>query len=303
MADRTSLKAIVFDIQRFALHDGPGIRTTVFVKGCPLRCLWCHNPESQAYHSELSFDYDKCRECLAEGTQCPFGVKLEGEQIRHDRHPGFDSPEHQCPRQAVKIYGTLRTVEEVMAEVMADHAYYDRSGGGLTVSGGEPMSSFEWTLELCRTAKMNGIHVCLDTSGYAPRERFADIMPYVDLFLYDYKVSDPAQHRTLTGVSQDPILSNLDYLYRQGASVLLRCPLIPGVNDGEEHLSAIAELDRKYPNLHEINLMPYHNMGRDKAARIGKQEELPGIDHADEGVVQGWLEQLVRLGSTRSQRS
>lgn len=259
------MEGIVFDIQRFALHDGPGIRTTVFLKGCPLRCLWCHNPESQQFEPQVSIDREK---------------------------PGSED--------AVKVIGTRMSVADVMREVQSDYDYYLNSGGGMTVSGGEPMAQFPFALELCKAGRAAGIHTCLDTSGYASRERFEEIAPWVDLFLYDYKATEPSAHRSLTGVSNEPILGNLDMLYRAGASIILRCPLIPGVNDTEEHLRGIAKLARKYPNLARIELMPYHDMGNHKAVRVGQVAPLAGKKSATNEEKQEWLEKLSGFGCSAS---
>lgn len=282
---------VIFDIQRFALHDGPGIRTTVFLKGCPLRCLWCHNPESQSFSPQYSFDYNKCRECLQAGYTCPNGVTSEG----HDRR--LINPDAICPFDAVKLMGEETTVERVLGEVEKDRAYYAKSGGGLTISGGEPMAQFDFCLALARGARERGLHVCLDTSGHAPRERFAAILPYVDLFLYDYKAT--AQHRTLTGVVHELVRSNLDFLAKQDAAVILRCPLVPGVNDTDEHLAAIADLARRYPGM-SVELMAYHNMGSHKAVRVGQAAPLAHLPTADEATKAAWLDRLHDLGCTQA---
>ncbi|HWI64666.1 MAG TPA: glycyl-radical enzyme activating protein, partial [Symbiobacteriaceae bacterium] len=162
---------IVFDIQRFALHDGPGIRTTVFLKGCPLRCAWCHNPESQVGRPQYSFEYAKCARCLSEGHVCPSGVTLSDGSIVHDRLRIDPATFDLCPHDAARVIGREMAAEAVLAEVVKDAAYYRRSGGGLTISGGEPMAQFDFCLALARGARERGLHVCLDTSGHAPTER------------------------------------------------------------------------------------------------------------------------------------
>ncbi|MGE5676071.1 MAG: glycyl-radical enzyme activating protein [Mycobacterium leprae] len=290
----------MFDIQRFALHDGPGIRTTVFLKGCPLRCIWCHNPESQLAKPQYSFDYKKCSQCLAEGHTCLQGVTLEGTEIRHDRTLIRPEAFDLCPYDAVKVVGEPRTVADVLAEVERDMAYYARSGGGLTISGGEPMQQFDFCLALAQKAKAQGIHVCLDTSGHALQERYAAILPYVDLYLYDYKATGAEQHKALTKVENELILANLDYLYREGAAIILRCPLIPGVNDTPEHLAAIAALSARYSNLVGVDVMAYHDMGNHKAERVGQTAPLAGLKTVDEGQKQAWLAELHRLGCTKA---
>lgn len=291
---------IVFDIQRFALHDGPGIRTTVFLKGCPLRCVWCHNPESQLAKPQYSFDYNLCRRCLGEGHVCPNGVTITGDQIAHDRLRIDPATFGDCPYEAVRTMGQEMTTDQVMAEVEGDLAYYRRSGGGLTISGGEPMTQFPFALALARAAHERSIHVCLDTCGQAPQAQYEAILPYVDLFLYDYKATDAAEHRRLTGRSNDLILANLEFLLAQGAQVLLRCPLVPGVNDSDGHLAGIAALAGRYPGLQGVEIMAYHDFGSHKALRVGQQPGLTGISTADEEQKAAWLERLRHLGCDRA---
>lgn len=291
---------IVVDIQRFALHDGPGIRTTVFLKGCPLRCIWCHNPESQWAKPQYSFDYNLCRRCLREGHDCPNGVALAGDAITHDRLLINPATFAACPFDAAQTMGRAMTVEQVMAEVAGDVAYYRRSGGGLTISGGEPMAQFPFTLALARGARQAGIHVCLDTCGQAPQAQYAEILPYVDLFLYDYKATDLAEHKRLTGLGNELILANLEFLIAQGAKVVLRCPLVPGVNDSDGHLAGIAAVAARYPVLQGVEIMAYHDFGSHKALRVGQQPGLTGLSTADEEQKCRWLERLRALGCDRA---
>lgn len=229
----TMEQGIVFDIQRFSLHDGPGIRTTVFLKGCPLRCAWCHNPESWRKEPELWYRN---------------GVE--------------------------QLCGKAVTVEEVMAEVMADEAYYRNSGGGLTVSGGEPMVQFPFLKALLTIAKARGIHTCLETSGHCSTEKLIEIAPMVDLFLFDIKLTDPEEHRKYTGADNRWILENLDRLYRLGAKLLLRCPIIPGINDTDDHIGGIARLTKNYPGILGVEIMPYHDMGKGKWKELGRPYSL-----------------------------
>lgn len=285
------MTGIVFDIQRFALHDGPGIRTTVFLKGCPLQCLWCHNPESQAFAPQLSHNPERC------GT-CPACLEAKERGVASLK-PAAAYVE-ACPNGAFTLIGEPMTVERVMDEVMRDEAYYRRSGGGLTLSGGEPLAQFDFALALLKAAKERGLHTCLDTSGAVSERKIAEVAEFVDLFLFDYKATDPAEHQRLTGASNARILANLDFLYRRGARIRLRCPLIPSVNDTPEHLGGIAALSARYPDLESVEVMAYHDLGKDKAARVGMTYPLPHVPTADEATQAAWLGMLGTLGCTRA---
>lgn len=297
MADLT-----VFDLQRFALHDGPGIRTTIFLKGCPLDCIWCHNPESKKAKPQLGFLEKKCVYCGKCQQVCPKGVH----NIQENRHEISFSEcalcgkcVDACLNKALKIFGRKMTSDELLKTVVKDRDFYQRSGGGLTVSGGEPMMQFEGLRGLLKKAKEMGIHVCLDTSGQAPQERYREIAEYVDLFLFDYKLTDPLEHKKYTGVDNRQILSNLDYLCTHGSNVFLRCPIIPGINNKESHYRAIAELSQKYDAIRQVNLMTYHDMAKGKAAQIGETyplAELKTIEAAEKKQV---YEQVEAYGCCR----
>ena len=298
-----TLNGMIFDIQRSSLHDGPGIRTAVFLKGCPLRCVWCHNPESQSKTLDISFRAESCALCGTCTNTCKRGAhrNMEGGHV-YDRSLCDQCGEcvDTCLYEVLQLAGRVATVETVMAVVRSDRLFYKQSGGGFTITGGEPMLQAEFTLELLQAARAEGLHTCLDTSGWASQRAFEQVLPFVDLFLFDYKATDPATHKKLTGVSNELILSNLDYLALQSASIRLRCPLIPGVNDSPEHLEGIARLHRRLPSLVGIDLMAYHNVGNSKYERYGLENPLPDLKTTDEPTKQAWLETLHSMGCEKA---
>ncbi len=291
---------LVFDLKKFAIHDGPGIRTTVFLKGCPLHCLWCHNPESQSREPEISFVPSKCIGCGWCFRSCPAHCHV----MRDGKHV-FDRTNcvrcgicvRECYAQALELVGKPMTVEEVLTEVLKDRPFYEHSGGGMTISGGEPMAQYDFTRELLERAKQEGLHNCLDTSGFALWRQYEKLLPSVDIFLYDLKATDPARHMELTGVPLEPILRNLEALDAAGAETILRCPLVPGVNDDDAHLLAVAAIAEKLRHVREITLHPYHPLGESKLERMGYQAKWQGGVFAPEETVRHWLDTIA--GATR----
>ena len=277
--DLGNVKGNIFDIQRFSIHDGPGIRTNVFMKGCPLGCLWCHNPESRESSPELAFYAQKCIGCGACAAHCPAGLHAASEgarEFRRDHCVRCGSCARECVTGALAMIGREASAAEVLAEVKKDEIFYKNSGGGMTLSGGEPFYQPEFTLALLELAKLDGLHVCVETCGAAPFDTLAAAARFIDIFLYDIKEMDPARHKEFTGADNRLILENLRKLDGAGASIVLRCPVIPGLNDNENHLAQVCDLANSLKNIDHIDVEPYHPLGISKAEAIGKQ---PG--HAD----------------------
>jgi glycyl-radical enzyme activating protein len=288
----------IFDIQRFSIHDGPGIRTTVFLKGCPLHCLWCHNPESQERRVEIFFSPEKCIGCLFCLQTCPHGNhQFQDGQHRYQRETctGCGQCAAECYTEALEVVGRSASVDEVIGEVVKDIPFYRNSGGGMTLSGGEPMAQFEFSRELLLAARRQAIHTCLETSGCAPFTRYREIIPLVDLFLFDIKETDPDRHMQYTGVSNQLILENLSLLNSAGANIILRCPIIPGLNDRAEHLRAVADLAEHLEGVQEIHILPYHALGESKNERLGKTSPLAGVAMPEPEQSAAWVEEVRKI--------
>ena len=256
------MNAIIFDIERNSYVDGPGIRTTVFFKGCNLHCAWCHNPESQSAKPQMLFYKNKCMGCGKCREKCPSALEkcdLCGKCTIY------------CPHDAREICGKEYTVDEVMREIVKDKAFYETSGGGVTFSGGECMLQIEFLTKILKACKENGIHTAVDTAGHVPYERFEQILPYTDLFLYDVKCFDSDKHRQYTGVENQLILKNLKRLLTKSTPVWIRIPIIPTVNDTEEELQSIKKYLFSCGTPEKIELLPYHAMGEHKYAALGKE--------------------------------
>ena len=272
------VKGTVFDIKKFSIHDGPGIRTTVFFKGCPLHCWWCHNPESQSPGPELMVRPARCIQCGTCLDVCPQGaISRNGDAISTDpeKCTVCGTCVETCFAEAREIVGREMTVAQVMAKIERDVPFYDESGGGVTVSGGEPLLQPDFLLALLQACREREIHTALDTCGFAPWETLDRIRGYVDLFLYDLKLMDDARHRRFTGASNQPILENLQALSQHGHGIVLRVPVIPGVNDDEEDVRQIGRFAASLPDLRRVDLLPYHQTAAQKYERLHKTYRLP----------------------------
>jgi len=257
--------ATIFDIERNSYVDGPGIRTTVFFKGCNLRCAWCHNPESQSPKPQMMFFKNKCTGCGKCKEKCP--NHLESCEI-------CGKCTLYCPHDAREICGKEYTVDEVVREILKDKAFYEASGGGVTFSGGECMLQIDFLEDLLKECQKNGIHTAVDTAGYVPFEQFEQILPYTELILYDIKCFDSEKHKQYTGVGNELILENLKRLLATDKSVWIRIPIIPTVNDTEEEIRSIRSFLLSCGTPEKVELLPYHAKGAHKYAAIGKKVKM-----------------------------
>jgi pyruvate formate lyase activating enzyme len=275
-------EGIIFDIQRYSIHDGPGIRTVVFLKGCPLRCLWCCNPESQLTNPQLSFIQSKCIGCLECIKICP------NKAIRFDKEKGFlidyklcdmcGRCSDVCYPGARVIIGKKMSVDEVIAEVIKDKSFYNRSNGGVTLSGGEVLLQWGFAKEILKKCKELNINTAIETCGYCKWEYFTEVLEYVDLVLYDLKHLDSAEHKRLTGVDNQLILENAAKVVKKVKEMIIRVPLIPSLNDSKDNIMMLVDFVSTLEKVKEIDLLPYHQLGVSKYNQIGQTYKLNEIN-------------------------
>jgi pyruvate formate lyase activating enzyme len=291
----------IFDIQRFSIHDGPGIRTTVFLKGCPLRCKWCHNPESISPSAHLGVLPEKCTGCAACLPVCqPGALALTGAKrvvVDRVRCNQCGDCAAECDVKALEMVGRDATTAEVMDVVLRDRDYYRSSGGGVTLSGGEPLFQPAFARDLLQSAKSAGLDTVVETAGFVPWEVLSAVLPVTDLFLFDYKETDAHLHESFTGQSNVLILANLKRLHDTGGRILLRCPMIPEFNARKEHLDGIVRTAAALPRLEGVELLPYHRLGRSKLQRFGFHAQMPeSVKSPDAATVRGWNAYLAKQG-------
>ena len=313
----TDSKAPIFDIQSFSVHDGPGIRTTVFFKGCPLNCIWCHNPESKASRPQLLFYKNRCSGCLSCITLCETGAQIllpDGTHgIAHEKCTLCGKCTEICCYEAVKICGQFFSPKELFERIKGDMRYFaletgtktlpheqGASGesaeqGGITFSGGEPLLYADFIKDFC--SMIPDIHAAMETSGYGRIEDLEKIIDCIDLFLFDIKMMNNAEHYKLCGRKNDTILENLKFLHENKKDIILRLPLIPGINDTTEHFDGIAALIEKYPEIKKADILPYHNYGYAKAEGLGMEipPELPSLNPGKE-IIEKWRSEFRNRG-------
>ena len=278
--ESTQQHGMVFNIQKFSLNDGPGIRTVVFFKGCPLKCIWCANPESQEKDRQILWDEKKCLHCQTCIRNCP------AEAIEEDEGKILIKQElcqkqcqtpclKACPSGALSSAGEARTVEDIVRLAMQDEPFYQKSGGGVTLSGGEPLLQADFALALLKAFKERNVHTAIETTGFASHDVFQRVTAYTDLLLFDIKHWDEEKHIKFTGVPNGPILANLKYAIRQGKDVLPRLPVIPGVNDSPVDATGLAECLKK-AGAEKVQLLPFHQFGENKYRLLGRNYALAG---------------------------
>ena len=266
------MNGTLFNLQRFSTSDGSGIRTVVFFKGCPLNCSWCHNPESKKSKTEIFYNATNCIGCGECAAACPNGQhRFEENTHRYLRDDcvGCGACVTACPARGLEWCGKSYSVEQVISEVVKDRPFYEQSGGGVTLSGGEPLLQWDFCLALLQKAKEEGLHTAVETCGYTKRD-ITQLHPLADQWLFDIKLLREEEHKRYTGVSNQRILHNLQALDALGAHIVLRCPVIPCINLNKAHFDALARLVNTLQNVKEIHLEPYHPLGVDKAARLGE---------------------------------
>lgn len=269
------VSGIVFDIRKYSVHDGPGIRTAVFLKGCPLHCLWCHNPEGLSFSPEILRRPERCLACGACALACPLKLEPRAEAggQKCAACPAFGACAEECPAEALQLVGKRMSVGEVLDAIREDLPFYEESGGGVTFTGGEPLAQPEFILELLQACRAEGIHGALDTSGFAGRDLVVKAGTLADIVLFDLKLLEDGRHKTVTGVSNAPILANLAALYEAGANVILRLPLIPGINDASVDLENMAHYIASLAaeaGPQKAHILPYHSAAKGKYSLRGE---------------------------------
>ncbi|WP_066644703.1 glycyl-radical enzyme activating protein [Christensenella timonensis] len=288
MYQSEEIKGTVFDLQRYSIHDGSGIRTIVFLKGCPLRCRWCANPESQKKEREMMISHKKCIACGTCQAVCDkdaISVGADGIAYRKEKCDYCGACIANCRAQGLKIAGREMSVQEIIDEITKDEIFYITSGGGLTVSGGEPLSQHEFLLKLLKSAQERGIHTAIETCGVCAPEVFREVLKYVDLLLMDLKHTDNEKHKEWTGGSNEAILKNWEWAAKNKKHIICRIPVIPGFNDTEKEIKDIAKFISGI-GIREMHLLPYHNLGESKYIALGMEYSMHDVKKPEDDAMQ-----------------
>lgn len=288
----------IINIQKYCVHDGPGIRTTVFFKGCPLNCWWCHNPESQNPKDEIMFFKERCTGCGVCARRCPqnaIEIKDNISVVDSSKCTLCGKCTDFCPKNAREYVGKKVTVDELMSEILKDQVFYDESNGGVTFSGGEPLLHADFLEEVLKRCRIKGIHTAIETSGFVVWEKLEKIAENVDLFLYDLKQINNEKHKKFMGVENVAILENLKRLSDIGANIIIRMPLITGVNDDDEHIDGIIKFLSDISVI-QVNLLPYHKMGMDKYGRLHREYKLTGMEKPSDEWMKKTKEKFEKFG-------
>lgn len=287
----------IFDVKKFAVHDGPGIRTTVFFKGCPLNCWWCHNPEGISKDNDIFFYETKCIECGTCIEICPEDAVMEKDTIVIDREKCSTCGvcADNCPSGALQNTSRTLTSDEVMEEIKKSIIFYDSSDGGVTFSGGEPLMQIEFLKELIEKCKDEDIHITLDTSGHVDSDLFESIIDDIDLFLYDLKLMYDEQHKKYTGISNEMILRNLKLLSEKGKEVIIRFPIIPDITDKDENIDEIIDFLSDLKNVRQIDILAYHNV-EEKYKRLGIEYKLKDVKSPDKNKIEDIKNRFEKKG-------
>ena len=292
---------MIFAIKPFEIHDGEGIRTTVFLKGCPLRCMWCHNPESLSFEREIMYSASECINCGKCTALCDANIIVEGRHVfMRDKCTLCGKCEKVCPREAFSVQGRDASVSEITERVLEDKMFLVGSGGGVTLSGGECLAQADFSRELLIAFKNAGLNTAVDTSGYATREAIDKILPYTDTFLYDIKAIDEEVHKKCTGRSNKTILENLRYIDSCSKAIEIRVPYVPGYNDKE--MDKIADFVRTLKNVRAVKILPYHSYAEEKYIALG-MESAPSIRAPREEEIRDASSKFLFLKDKRGDRN
>jgi len=294
-------KAMIFNVQKYNVYDGPGVRTLVFFKGCPLRCKWCANPEGLEGKYQVMFKRDSCIDCGACVSVCPALIHTISKELKHEVMHSLDcigcrKCKAKCTESALSIVGNVKTVPKIMKIIEEDREFYNVSGGGVTLGGGEVLMQTEFAANLLMACKQEGINTAIETCGYTNLESILKVAGFTDLFLFDIKHIDPKRHYKLTGVRNEQILEKLKELLRRRYNVKVRMPLLKGINDNQDEIERVIAFlmpFRDYKNFKGIDLLPYHKLGVNKYTQLGKEyliKEDPSLSSEELNMIEGWVE-------------